>query len=526
VAGANPFDQFDAPAEANPFDQFDAPAAAPATPGGTSFSELAGAYGRLQGLGARATFAGGAKGLLSPGTLLTDAVTNVGYGAHKLAAKTGAVAEPNPETYYGKSDSYFPTTSGISDAVDQGLDKAAEYVPFMRKPETKGERMAYAPAEAVASAMGGVGLGRAIGGAAGDFLAARPGLQAASAAASGAAGQGVQEAGGGDKAAAVASILAGVATGAAGARVTRPGRAPVPTTEALRDARSAAYQAVDDSGITIAPRQTQRLAADLRQTLPDDGIFPHIDPRAGSALAGIERLGAPDAMGGRRPVTLAEFDKVRKNVGQLRASPDPEVRRTGSVITEEMDDFLGQVPQAGELFDTARTANRRYAKASALDIAMDKADIRAARTGTGSNRENVVRQNLSRFIEDPNKAAFRQFDAPERDAMRDIVVGDRTQNALRYVGRFAPTGVVSGMGAIGSAKAGFGAVPVAGLAARAIGDARFNRKLDRLDRLVKGGPAAVDRPSAGTRANAARGAAQGFLFSGGQDEKPGRGRYR
>lgn len=79
-------------------DQAPARAAGDASSAGVStVGALAGAYGRLQGLGARAAIHGGLTALAAPATLGIDAVTNAAYGAHKLAAKTGAVSEPDPD---------------------------------------------------------------------------------------------------------------------------------------------------------------------------------------------------------------------------------------------------------------------------------------------------------------------------------------------------------------------------------------------------------------------------------------------
>jgi hypothetical protein len=481
---------------------------APAAPERSAF----GTYAHMMGLGARTAYSGGLQGLSSAATLGADAAINAAYGAKKLASKTGLVEAPDPENYY-HGRGYLPTTEAVGEKIEKGLDAVG-----LPKAEGATERVVSAAGSGVASALSGAGLGKAVatGGSAlaqrvGGFMAAQPEIQAASGAASGAAAQGVTEAGGSSTDATVAGFLAGGATGLAGAKVRRAPTPPVPTTEDLRNAKSAAYAAKDAAGITVDPAQAQRFAATVRRDLPGEGVFPEHDAPARTILAGMDRLGQPNAAGVRQPVTLAEIEKVRQNAGLLQKSPEPATRRTGSILTGQLDDFVDAIPGAGPLSDNARAANRRYAKASALDLALDKAELKNAASYSGNNIENTQRQNLRQIIQDPNSRAFRQFDAPERAAMRDIVEGSSTQNALRYVGKFAPKGPVSFATSLLSAKSGFGALPVAGLVAKTAGDALQGRKVARLNALVKGGPGAGVRPPAGYRANAARGAAQGFL---------------
>lgn len=563
----NPFDQFDPPAEKNPFDQFDEPAkpwerfknetgpapweqfagekGEPAPAGNSStLAALAGAYGRVQGLGARTAIGEGTKGVLSLGTLPVDALVNAGYGAHKLAAKTGLVSEPDADFYYGKGKGYFPATSGIGEAVDEGLDKVAAAVPkvggYLRAPETPAERMATAIGGGAIGALSGAGAARLIPGAVGGFLAARPGLQAAAGAASGGASQGVQELGGDATAATVAGLAAGAATGAAGARVTRPRAAPVPTTADLRDAKSAAYARSEAAGVEFTGDAVRQLHRDVRDALPGEGIFLNTDPKARSVMAPLEQapfLGNTRATAGTpNAVSLERMDDIRQQAGKLSRSLDPGERRTGAVLARHVDDFLDNVTPAqltrssgdaaegiGALRE-GQAANRRYAKASALDVALDKAELRADASGSGMNGQNTVKQNLRRIIEDPNSRAFRQFDEPERAAMRRIVEGDLLTNSLRLVGKAAPTGGVSGAVGAGAYLTGNGWYPAVGLAAKYTGEAIQRGRVRQLEDLVRGGPGAGQRPSARVGANAARGAFRGFLA--GPSEMQGNRRYQ
>lgn len=158
--------------------------AAPASDTPSKFGEIAKAYGRVQGLGARTAIETGLGGIAGLGTLPVDAMVNAGYGAHKLLAKTGAVSQPDPKFYYGgDGQSWMPATQGFGDAVSGALDAVG--VP---KAETPTEKIATGVAGGVAGALSPAAFGRnVIRGGVGAFLAAEPGVQAAAGAAAGGA---------------------------------------------------------------------------------------------------------------------------------------------------------------------------------------------------------------------------------------------------------------------------------------------------------------------------------------------------
>jgi hypothetical protein len=162
-------------------DELRAMAGSPAEP--SQIGAYGAAYARQMGLAARDQIGGLAKGVTGLGTLPVDAAVNVGYGAHKLLSKTGAVAEPNADFYYGKGKGYFPTSEGMSDAIDQGLDATG-----LPKPDPGAEGIVSGVRQGVTGALGPAGLGRLVRGGVGAFLSAEPGVQAAAGGAAGGAG--------------------------------------------------------------------------------------------------------------------------------------------------------------------------------------------------------------------------------------------------------------------------------------------------------------------------------------------------
>lgn len=488
-------------------------------------------YGHLQGLGARTAIHGGLTALAAPGTLAVDALTNAAYGAHKLAAKTGVVSEPDAKSYYGKSDSYFPATSGFSEGVSELQDKAG-----LPKAENTAERIASAVGEGVVGGVGGAaGAAATLPGRVGRALAAQPVLQGVSGGVGAAASQGATEAGASPATAAVLGMVAGAATGAAGAKIAQPGRPAVPTTEGIRDAKSAAYARSEAAGVQFRPDAIYDLDQTVRQRLRQAGIYADTKPEVRDVLDPLTRSHMPDASGQRSPVSLGRVDDIRQQASALRGSSSANERRTGAILAQSIDEWLDNV-HPGQLTSQSGGAreglsalregqalNRRLAKATALDRALTTAEDRAGSTGTGANLQNAQRQNLRPAL-DPQNKLYRQFDPAERDAIRGVVRGDLLTNSTRMLGKLAPTGAVSGMFGLGAAASGLGWIPAAGIAGKAASEALQGRKVRNLERLVKGGPGALRRPSARVGVNAGTGALRGMLYTP-QDET-GRGRYR
>lgn len=180
---------------------------------------------------------------MAPAALAADAVINAGYGVKKLLAKTGAVDEPDPKTWY-KGDSYFPILSRAS--------KLAQKVPDtlgLDRPETPGERTVSTVGGGALGAAAGVGVGKFLGalGAPSKALTANPVAQTMSGATGGAAADVMERAGGGE----VGTGVAGLAGGILPMLLSRTGRM---TVHSPQGQKSAAAELVRE-------RTSDRLAA-------------------------------------------------------------------------------------------------------------------------------------------------------------------------------------------------------------------------------------------------------------------------
>jgi len=159
--------------------------------------------------------------------------------------------------------------------------------------------------------------------------------------------------------------------------------------------------------------------------------------------------------------------------------------------------LTGNVRQMNEGFRTGSRANAQYRKAQMLDNNTINAEIRAAGSGTGANIDNVTRQQAGRMIK-PDSKTLRQLTPRERTMAEAVNQGSRSRNALRFMGRMAPTGTMSNMlhltngvtatsafGTTGALAAG--ALAGTGLLARGMANRATTRAANRLSEVVRSG---------------------------------------
>lgn len=342
-------------------------------------------------------------------------------------------------------------------------------------------------------------------------LAARSGLMAAEG-----AGYGALSAAGHDQSLAEGATL-GAIGGAAGnvageavaAGLNKAGaifnpNPQVPSVEDLTNQARQAYQAAEAAGVIYSPQATDRLRNTVTNDLSGIGYDPALQPGAGAVVRRLEELNGQN-------VTLTGLDTLRK-VASNGFIPG---NRSNNVAIARIVDRIDEIatnPAAGDVLNgngeaaanalsTAREAWSRVAKVGRVEDAVNRADLRAASTGSGGNVDNATRQNLRRLAENP-----RGFTPDEMEALVTAVRGTPGQNALRLAGKFAPTGVVSGMlsggvgvGALGPAGL---AIPAAGAGAKYLADRATQNNVDELIRIIQAGgsrAATVAPPNAAQR---------------------------
>lgn len=282
----------------------------------------------------------------------------------------------------------------------------------------------------------------------------------------------------------------GAAAGAlATPRAGRAERPPVPTLDELTTQKNDAYGRVRASGETYSPEQFRDLTNEMTSTMASEGFNPGNHPKAAAKLDQISDMAHRAA---EMPLSLEELDNLRHQIGRdVASSPDAGERRMGTIMRNTIDGFIEKAGGSPDLLQ-ARDLNTRVSKLRDLGQLDDKAARRAARTGSGGNQENALRQNVDRFIDDTGNLSPAE-DAAARKAVEGTPVG----NALRQVGKLSPEG--NGLGfaihALGAVTSHGASLPLAaaGFVAKRVSQALTQRNVQALREIIAtGGQAAQE----------------------------------
>ena len=276
----------------------------------------------------------------------------------------------------------------------------------------------------------------------------------------------------------------------AGAFTRSQANKTIPTVEELGNAADQAYQSARNAGLVVKPNSYADLADDIAATVAREGINPKLHPKATAALEVIN-----DAKG--QPLSLDQIDQVRRIVKDAAKSPD-EYRLTG-IIKNKLDDYLsnlgpndvhaGDSEAAVSALTTARDLWSRMRKGETIEGLIEKAK-NSAPNFSGSGMENALRTQFRSLANNAKQMRF--FSDAEQEAIKKVARGGPVENTLRMLGKFAPTGVVSGVLSGGAGAAMLGtpgavALPALGWGARQAATAMTKGNVDALGNLVRSG---------------------------------------
>lgn len=295
---------------------------------------------------------------------------------------------------------------------------------------------------------------------------------------------------------AIGGAAGGVVHKAANALSTRAARKAIPDVDDLRALSQAGYEAAENAGVIVRPEGMRRIATETVNDLADFGYHPQLQPKIGTLLSEMERLGNTNT-------TYKGLDTLRKMASRVAGSNDPSEAALATRIINRLDDYMANLPADDVLTGNAQQAARgirqgrdnwsRMRRAELVDAARVKAERRAASTGTGGNLENTLRQNVRSILDNPRRS--RGMTPAEIEMAERVVRGTPTQDALRLVGRLSPTtGGLSAMMNVGAAAFNpFLAIPGAvGFGAKALADRATRQNVHRLSELVRSGGFTAD----------------------------------
>jgi hypothetical protein len=267
-----------------------------------------------------------------------------------------------------------------------------------------------------------------------------------------------------------------------------------PTKEALKAASQAAYKRAEDAGAVISKDSFAKAQEVTASLLEKEGIDPTLHP---STTAALKRFGAE-----KGPVTLEKLETLRRIAKDAESTQVPADRRLAGKLVDTIDnyaetlaqkDFNAGSPEAIAALKEARDLWSRSRKAETLDELVNRAEL-SAPNFSASGMENALRTEFRNLAK--NKARMRVFTAEEQAAIRRVATGGATENALRMLGKFAPTGAISTAisgtaGFMAGGPVGAMALPAMGGAARYAATRMTMRNVGRASELVRRGPNAL-----------------------------------
>lgn len=277
--------------------------------------------------------------------------------------------------------------------------------------------------------------------------------------------------------------------------------ANIPTVDQLKGQAGDLYRLAESRGITASPQMTQDLANNLRKRLADDGMITPQGRITDSYPKAKYAIQLADDYAGST-MTPTQMQPVRSAISDGLRSADANERRISRNLTEEFDAWAN--PQAPELAQARDTASR-YLAAEQIGRLKELATARASQF-SGSGLENALRTEFRGLDRSMIKGNAR-FNGDVSDAIEKVSRGTFASNAMRALGRFAPTGVVSTAlgggtgaavgGAIGGpagAVIGGTAVPAVAGAARIAAERMTVRAADVAEMTARNGGAIPQAP--------------------------------
>ena len=342
----------------------------------------------------------------------------------------------------------FARLAGVttpSEALQRTLTQAG-----FPEPQSTIERYVQSGAEAMAGAGSQISLARQaieqlaspVSRAVSQQLAQAPATQLAAAPVATSAAMKTYEETGSPVAAMVAGLGAGASTG------VRPRRAETTMSEQLGKQATEAYKRAENAGLVVKPDYIRDMADSLTQRAMSEGYDPGLHPQIAVVLRRLEDEGAT-------PKTLAEIDNLRRIVrAPGRDFNNPDQQRIASQLVDEFDSLVESIGSKNILpgadmdvavpaLKEARNVYSRKRKVSIIEDMMDAAEIRGAQQ-TQAGVDNTIRNQFANLS--TNKKRMAAFSKNEQAEIKRIAKGGgNVQQMLRFLGRFAVRGPVTGI---------------------------------------------------------------------------------
>ncbi len=246
----------------------------------------------------------------------------------------------------------------------------------------------------------------------------------------------------------VASVLGGVLAGAGTAKAANVGGVRAPTLPKMKAQAAQAYANVDASGVAFDPAAYGSFLAGVRGRLtgfdPDQHRAVDFEIRQLEQSAGQAR-------------TISELDTARSNIKKrLGKSTDPNIRRLGSELADEIDDFVLNAPPSSVMSGSYPDAVASLQQARQLYASVSKSErmeelLRRAKLSR-QPLDDAVRREFLNVARNPRQ--MRLFTPEERQFIEQVVQGGKLASSLTSFGESLRVRSVLGGGLYAGAGVG------------------------------------------------------------------------
>lgn len=266
----------------------------------------------------------------------------------------------------------------------------------------------------------------------------------------------------------------------------------VPELDELSKMAKSAYDRAEQAGVVISKNSYRRFIRSLNDELSTAGIDKTLHPKASAAFSRLQESSG-------KQMTLKELDTLRRVSKGAAKSIEPDERRIARIVVDKLDDYAtsltpadvkaGDAKAAVNALTEARGLWSRFRKGEVVEDLITRAKDRAAQF-SGSGYENALRTEFRNLARNPKR--MRGFSQREQNAIRHVARGGPMENALRFIGKFAPTGIVStgisgGIGFAIGGPAGSAALMGAGAAGRIGARELTKRSAAKASELMRSG---------------------------------------
>lgn len=248
----------------------------------------------------------------------------------------------------------------------------------------------------------------------------------------------------------LAAMAAGAATG------VRPGRVEMsPSRQELAKRAENLYQRAESVGLRVTPDYSQQISNRLAQVAKDEGFDVGLHPKVSAVLTRLETEG-------QTAKSLKEVENLRRIVRAPQGDfTNPDQQRIAAKMLDAYDEMIENIgaqnvassrnKTAVATLQEARKVYAQNKKLSIIEDIMENANIRSGQFSQ-SGMDNAIRVQFAGLA--TNKKRMAAFSPDEQAQIKNIAKGGgTTEQMLRFLGKFAVRGPVTGIFAGGGAMA-------------------------------------------------------------------------